>query len=42
VLAGLLALKGLVKKYEYEMEDERQPLYEIVEATFGILGGLIN
>lgn len=42
VLAGLLALKGLVKKYEYEMEDERQPLFVIVEQTFGILGGLIN
>lgn len=31
-----------MKKYEYEMEDERQPLYAIIEATFGILGGLIN
>jgi importin-7 len=42
VLAGLMGLKGLVKKYEYEMEDERKPLYEIVEQTFGILGGLVN
>lgn len=42
VLAGLLALKGLVKKYEYEMDTEREPLYPIVEQTFPILGGLIN
>lgn len=30
VLTGLLGLKGLCKKYEYEMEEERVPLYEIV------------
>jgi hypothetical protein len=24
------------------MEDERKPLFEIVEQTFGILGGLVN
>jgi hypothetical protein len=42
VIAGLLGLKGLVKKYEYEMEDEREPLYEVTAATFNVLGSLIN
>ena len=35
-------MKGLVKKYEYEMDEERIPLFEITQATFGILGGLVN
>jgi importin-7 len=42
VMAGLLGLRGLVKKYEYEMDEERLPLYEIIKVTFGILGGLVN
>jgi len=42
VMTGLLGLKGLCTKYEYEMEDEREPLFQIIAATFGILGGLIN
>ena len=29
VMAGLLGLKGLVKKYEYEMDEGREPLYQI-------------
>lgn len=41
-MTGLLGLKGLVKKYEYEMEDERQPLFNIISQTFPILGGLVN
>jgi hypothetical protein len=31
-----------VKKYEYEMEDDREPLFQIVSATFGLLGTLVN
>jgi hypothetical protein len=31
-----------VKKYEYEMEEEREPLYEVTAATFNVLGSLIN
>ena len=31
VMAGLLGLRGLVKKYEYEMEDEREPLDIIIQ-----------
>ncbi len=42
MIAGLLGLKGLVKKYEYEMEEEREPLYEVTAATFNVLGSLIN
>ena len=29
VVTGLYGLKGLCKKYEYELEDGRQPLYDI-------------
>ena len=28
-LTGLLALLGLVRKYEFEMDKDREPLYEI-------------
>lgn len=41
-MTGLLGLKGLVKKYEYELQDERDPLYSIIAATFGPLGSLVN
>jgi hypothetical protein len=42
VMTGLLSLKGLVKKYEYEMEKEREPLSNVVASTFHILGGLVD
>ncbi|CDW76775.1 UNKNOWN [Stylonychia lemnae] len=42
VMTGLLGLKGLVKKYEYELQDERDPLYGIIAQTFSILGNLVN
>lgn len=29
IYTGLLALFGLVKKYEYELEEDRVPLYNI-------------
>lgn len=41
-MTGLLSLKGLVKKYEYEMEEERIPLQDVVAQTFHILGGLVD
>jgi len=41
-MTGLQGLFGLCKKYEYELEDERKPLYEIIAKCFGILGNLIN
>jgi hypothetical protein len=30
VMTGLYGLKGLVKKYEYELQEEREPLYGII------------
>ena len=30
VYTGLLALLGLVQKYEYEMEEDREPLFAIL------------
>ena len=41
-MTGLLALQCLVKKYEFELEEERTPLYDIMQQTFGIVGNLIN
>jgi hypothetical protein len=41
-MTGLQGLFGLCKKYEYELEDSREPLYIIITQSFGILGGLIN
>lgn len=42
IYTGLLALFSLVKKYEYEMEEDRDPLFEIVGQSFPILGSLID
>jgi hypothetical protein len=42
VLAGLDGLFSLVKKYEYEFEDSRAPLHEIINSTMVHLGNLIN
>ncbi len=41
-MTGLYGLKGLVKKYEYELQEEREPLYPIIQNTFGLLGNLVN
>lgn len=42
ILTGLLALFGLVKKYEFEMEEDREPLFAITQKMFTVLGTLIN
>ena len=42
MVTGLYALKGLCKKYEYELEEGREPLYGIIAQSFGVLGNLIN
>lgn len=42
VMTGLLSLKGLAKKYEYEMEAEREPLHGVIGETFPILGRLVD
>jgi hypothetical protein len=41
-MTGLLGLKGLCKKYEFEMEYDRVPLFDIVRSVFPILGNLVN
>lgn len=42
VYTGLLALLGLVQKYEYELEEDRVPLFTVLNQSFDILGKLIN
>ena len=42
ILTGLLALFGLTKKYEYELEEDRDPLFVILQKVFDVLGNLIN
>lgn len=43
VITGLIGLKYLCKKYEYEMgEDQRQPLYQIFETCITNLGEVVN
>ena len=42
MVSGLFGLKGLVKKYEYELEEGRNNLYKIFEVCYGHLGNLIN
>lgn len=42
IITGLFGLFGLCKKFEYELDDGREPLYNIIASTFGILGNLIN
>lgn len=41
-MTGLIALQGLVKKYEFDLEDERKPLYDIMAQSFELLGALVN
>ncbi len=41
-MTGLYGLYGLCKKFEYEFDEARDPLYEIIKQTFGFMGGLIN
>jgi len=41
-MTGLIGLQSLVKKFEFELEDERVPLFNILAQSFEILGGLIN
>lgn len=42
IYTGLLALNALVGKFEYELEDDRVPLFQILESSFATLGNLIN
>ena len=40
VYAGLQGLRALTARYEFEMDDEREPLDEIIRQSFPILGML--
>ena len=42
VYAGLLGLLALTSRYEFELDEEREPLQEIVQQSFNRLGGLVN
>jgi hypothetical protein len=42
VYAGLQGLVSIVARYEYEMEEERNPLHELVTNVFPVLGSLVN
>jgi len=41
-ITGLKALVMLVKKYEFEINKKREPLYHIFSQIFEILGNLVN
>jgi len=38
ILTGCIALFCLAKKYEYELDEARQPLFRIMEDVNSILG----
>lgn len=42
VFAGLQGLYALCSRYEFELDEQREPLYDIVEKTFVVLGPLVN
>lgn len=42
VYAGLLGLLALTSRYEFELDQDREPLQEIVQSSFSVLGGLVN
>ena len=41
-MTGLLGLKSLVKKYEFDLDDSRQGLYSILGESIGHMGALVN
>ena len=42
ILTGCVALFCLAKKYEYELDTDRQPLFEVMEQSAGTLGQIIE
>lgn len=42
IYAGLQGLFALASRFEFEMEEEREPLFEIIKQSFDILGSLVN
>lgn len=42
ITTGLLTLLSLVRKYEFEMDEDREPLYGIFGQTSAKLGELLD
>ena len=42
VYAGLQGLFALAARYEFEMDEDRLPLHEIIQTSFSVLGSLVN
>lgn len=42
IYAGLLGLQTLASRYEFELDEEREPLFEIIRSSFERLGLLVN
>ena len=42
ILTGLQALFCLTKKYEFELEEDREPLFEIMKHSLGLIGSIID
>lgn len=42
VFTGLSGLFALAARYEFEMDEEREPLFLIINQAFSVLGGLVN
>jgi hypothetical protein len=42
IVTGLQALWCLTKKYEFEIEEDREPLFPIMQHALGIIGGIID
>lgn len=41
-MTGLLTLFALTKKYEFEMDDDREPLFLLMDQMFPIMGSIIE
>jgi len=42
IYTGLQGLFALAARYEFELDEDREPLFEIIKQSFDILGGLVN
>ena len=42
IYTGLLGLFALCGRFEFEMDEDRIPLYEIIKGSFEKLGMLVN
>jgi importin-7 len=42
VYAGLQGLFALAARYEFELDEDREPLHKIIQESFSVLGTLVN